>query len=75
LDVVVRSRVESRKNVGFGGGGFGIDGNVDPNSGSSVGSVGNVPFLVGLVGPQQRQVVVSLLHNLEGSWLHHGSGS
>jgi len=75
LDVVVRSRVESSQGVWFGGGGFGVDGNVDPNSGSSVGSEGNVPFLVGLVGPQQRQIVVSLFHNLEGSWLHHGSGS
>lgn len=51
MDVVVRSGVESSQGVGFGGGGFGVDGNVDPNSGSSVGSVGNVPFLVGLVGP------------------------
>lgn len=52
LEIVVGSRVESSDNKRLGGGGHRGDWDIDPDS-SSVNSVGNVPFFVGLVSPFQ----------------------
>jgi len=70
LEVVVRSRVESSHSKGSVVGGFGVGSNIDPNSGSGVSSVGNVPLPgVGRVRPKQSDLVGGLIHNPETAGL------
>lgn len=56
LEVIVRSGVKTGHGKGSGSSGFPVGGNVDPNTGSGVSSVSNIPSGVAVVGPNQTNL-------------------
>lgn len=74
MEVEVGSRLESGENEGFSSSGESVDNDIHPNT-IGVNSVSNIPCLVLLVSPDQRDGVDGLFDDLEVGGLDVGSSS